>query len=103
MGNKKGNRAANHAGSLTKKTDQKGGKEYTSWRVRYSLPDGTQKEKKFASQAEAQIFLNQTLADIQNDDYLEPSLITVAQWLDIYLEEYTANLKPLTKKATLPR
>lgn len=77
----------------------KDGKEYISWRARYSLPDGTQKEKKFASQAEAQAFLNQTLADIQNDEYLEPTLITVGQWLDTYLEEYTFNLKPLTKKS----
>ena len=99
MGNKKGNRAANHSGSISKKIEQKDGKKYVSWRARYSLPDGTQREKKFPSAEEAQSFLNQTLADIQNDDYLEPSLITVGQWLDTYLDEYTANLKPLTKKS----
>ncbi len=99
MGNKKGKRTANHSGSIRKKIEKKDGKKYVSWRARYSLPDGTQREKKFPSAEEARTFLNQTLADIQNDDYLEPSLITVGQWLDIYLDEYTANLKPLTKKS----
>ena len=96
MANKK---AANHAGSLTKKVEKRKGKEYIYWRVRYSLPDGTRKEKIFEKQSEAQSFLNQTLTDIQNDDHLEPTLITLGQWLDTYLEEYTANLKPLTKKS----
>lgn len=90
---------ANNAGSVTKKTEIKNGKVYESWRCRYSLPDGTRKEKKFSSEASAQEYLTQVLADIQNGNYLEPSVITVSQWFDIYLSEYTSNLKPLTLKS----
>ena len=88
----------NGAGSISKKTETKGGKTYTYWRCRYSLPDGSRKEKKFPTQAEAQAFLTKTLADIQDGEYLEPSTITVAAWLDTWLNEYTGDLKYSTKK-----
>lgn len=88
-----GKKAANHAGSITKKVETKNGKQYESWRCRYSLPDGSRKEKKFSSQAAAQEFLTQTLADIQNGEYIEPTSITVGQWLDTWLAEYCGHLK----------
>lgn len=88
----------NGAGSISKKSETKGGKTYTYWRCRYSLPDGSRKEKKFPTQAEAQAFLTKTLADIQEGEYLEPSTITVAAWLDTWLNEYTGDLKYSTKR-----
>ena len=79
---------ADHAGSVTKKIEIKNGKTYESWRCRYSLPDGTRKEKKFRSEAAAQKFLTDILHDIQNGTYIEPSSMTVSQWLDVWLAEY---------------
>lgn len=88
----------NGAGSISKKTETKGGKTYSYWRCRYSLPDGSRKEKKFSTQAEAQAFLTSVLADIQAGEYLEPSTISVAAWLDTWLSEYTGDLKYSTRK-----
>ncbi len=88
---------ANNGGSITKRTDVKNGKSYESWRCRYSLPDGTRHEKKFPTQAEAQAFLTKVLADLQNGDYVEPSKMTVAQWADIWITEYSAGWKFATK------
>lgn len=84
---------ADHAGSVTKKIEIKNGKTYESWRCRYSLPDGTRKEKKFRSEAAAQKFLTDILHDIQNGTFIEPSSMTVSQWLDVWLEEYCGHLK----------
>ena len=89
----------NNGGSISKKVETKNGKCYTYWRVRYSLPDGSRKEKRFDNPDDAQSFLNDTLYAIQHGKYLEPSKITVGEWFDIYLNDYTANLKPLTKKS----
>ena len=83
----------NGGGSISKKIETKNGKTYESWRCRYSLPDGTRHEKKFSTQAEAQAYLTRVLADIQNGDYLEPSKMTVSQWLDSWLDDYCGHLK----------
>ena len=84
---------ANHAGSVTKKIDRKNGVEYISWRCRWTDPYGKVKEKRFDSETEAQAFLTQTLADIQNGEYVEPSTITLSQWLDIWIKDYSAKWK----------
>ena len=89
----------NNGGSISKKTETKNGKVYEYWRCRYTLPDGTRKDKRFNSQTEAQSFLTEILGKIQNGTYLESSRITVSQWFDIYMNDYTGNLKPLTQKS----
>ena len=88
----------NGAGSISKKKETRNGKTYTSWRVRYSLPDGTRKEKKFSTQAAAQDYLTSVLHDLQDGSYIEPSVMTVSAWLDTWLSEYTGDLKYSTKR-----
>ena len=41
--------------------------------------------------------LNKILTDIQDGAYIEPTSITVGQWLDTWLKEYKINLRPETK------
>ena len=41
--------------------------------------------------------LNKILTDIQEGAYIEPTSITVGQWLDTWLKEYKINLRPETK------
>ena len=41
--------------------------------------------------------LNKTLTDIQEGTYIEPTSITVGEWLDTWLKEYKINLRLETK------
>ena len=43
--------------------------------------------------------LNKTLTDIQEGTYIEPTSITVGEWLDTWLKEYKINLRPETKSS----
>ena len=90
---------ANNAGSVTKKTDRKGDKVYTYWRARWTDPDGNTKEKRFDSETAAQAFLTKTLAEIQQRTYIEPNNMTLAEWLDEWLANFTGNLKYQAKKS----
>ena len=75
-----------------------------TWWARISLgrdENGKQKRKAFygRTRKEVQEKLTEALNDINNDDYIEPSSITVSQWIDIWLKEYRKNaLKPGTYK-----
>ncbi|MBQ9270160.1 MAG: tyrosine-type recombinase/integrase [Oscillospiraceae bacterium] len=72
------------------------------WEARYSVgfnPEtGKQIQKSIygKSQKDVQQKLHQILAEIDNGDYIEAEKITVGQWLDIWLRDYTINLKPAT-------
>lgn len=41
--------------------------------------------------------LNKTLTDIQEGTYIEPTSITVGEWLDTWLQEYKINLRQETR------
>ena len=41
--------------------------------------------------------LNKTLSEIQEGTYIEPTNMTVGEWLDLWLKEYKINLRPETK------
>lgn len=41
--------------------------------------------------------LNKTLTEIQEGAYIEPTNMTVGQWLDTWLKEYKVNVRPETK------
>ena len=41
--------------------------------------------------------LNKTLTDIHEGTYIEPTTMTVGQWLDTWLKEYKINIRPETK------
>jgi len=50
------------------------------------------------TQKEVRQLLNAAVKSVDEGTYFEPSKMTVGQWLDIWLEEYTGDKKYLTVK-----
>ena len=98
MPRKKATRNAQGAGSIRQRKDG-------TWEARFTTgrDPGTgkqiQRSKYFKTQREAAKFLQKTLAAIDSGTYVEPSKMTVAQWLEAWLVEYTGDVKPYTKRA----
>lgn len=97
MSNKK--RAAQGSGSIRKRTDG-------TWEARYTLsidpktglPTAPVRKSVYgATQKEVRQKLNQILADIDNDNYFEPSKMTLAEFLDnVWFTDYMGDKKYLT-------
>lgn len=64
--------------------------------------DGKQKRKAFygKTRREVQEKLTAALNDINNNTYIEPSRMTVVQWLEIWLQEYKKNTIRVTTYQT---
>lgn len=82
-------------GSIAKRPDG-------TWWARITIgkdENGKQKRKAFygKTRKEVQEKLTAALNDVNTDSYVEPSKMTVAQWMDIWLKEYKKNqVKPST-------
>ena len=80
----------------------RGGKTYTYWQARYSagFDPGTGKQKQHSitgkTQKEVLQKLKAATAAIDNGSYIEPSAMTVAQWLQIWSDNYLEGIKPST-------
>ena len=87
MANKTG-RGAQGAGTIREKTVVRNGKEYHFWEARATVGrdplTGKQIQKSFSgkTQKEVQQKLTAALAEIDSGDYLQPSKLTLAAWLD---------------------
>ena len=96
-------RNAAGAGSIRKKTVLRDGREYTYWEARLTVGvdpgTGKQIRRSFsgASQREVREKMQAAAVAVNDSTYQEPSKLTVSDWLDIWLAEYTADLKPLTR------
>lgn len=51
------------------------------------------------TQKEVRQKLNAILQDLRDGTYVAPTKITVGEWLDTWLKEYTLNIRPATKAA----
>ena len=77
-------------------------REDGTWWARITLgkdENGKQKRKAFygKTRKEVQEKLTAALNDVNNDGYIEPSKMTVAQWMEIWLKEYKyRNIKQST-------
>lgn len=95
---RKTTRNAQGGGSIRKRPDG-------LWEARYTLGrnPGTgkqiQKSVYGKTQAEVRKKLQQATIAIDEGTYIESAKMTVGNWLDIWLSEYTANLKPHTLKS----
>lgn len=96
MSNKKRNDNGN--GSTRKRADG-------SWEGRYSAGyDPTtgkliQRSVYGKTQKEVRQKLNAILRDLQDGTYVAPTKMTVGEWLDTWLKDYTLNIRPATKAA----
>ena len=85
-------KAASGSGTIRKKTVVRNGKPYEFWEARVTVGTnpltGKQQQKSFSgkTQAEVRQKMTQALAEIDNGEYFQPSTLTLAQWLNQWLE-----------------
>ena len=88
-------RAAQGSGTIRQRKDGR-------WEARYTVgrDPGTGKQIQRsiygATQEEVRKKLTAVSSSIDNGTYIEPSKLTMKQWLEIWLKEYTANIKEST-------
>lgn len=104
MPRKNSTRAAQGAGTIRKKTVTRSGKEYTYWEARITTghDPGTGKQIQRSitgkTQKEVREKMQSAAVSLNDGDYFEPSKMTLARWVEIWLEEYTGDKKYLTTK-----
>lgn len=81
---------ANGEGSIRKRSDGR-------WEARYVSPkDGRQHSLYAKTQKEVRQKLTQVMSEIDGGSYVDPTHMTVAQWMDLWLHDYCRDLKPTT-------
>lgn len=97
-------RSASGSGSIRKKTVTRGGKSYTYWEARVTVGrdpgTGKQVQRSFSgkTQKEVREKMQAAAVSITEGTYLEPSKMTVGQWLDVWHKEYLGGVKTSTKE-----
>ena len=94
---RKSTRNAQGSGTIRQRSDGR-------WECRYTVGrdpgTGKQIQKSIygSTQAEVRKKLAQAVVALDTGDYFEPSKMTLARWVEIWLEEYTGDKKYLTVK-----
>ncbi len=102
MAKKSSSRGAQGGGTIRKKTVSRSGKEYTYWEARITVGHdpgtGKQIQKSFSgkTQKEVREKMQAAAVAVNEGTYQEPSKMTVAQWLDIWVADYLNGVKPYT-------
>ena len=102
MPNRKSTRAAQGSGTIRKKTVTRNGQPYTYWEARITTGrdpgTGKQIQKSFTgkTQKEVREKMQAVAVAVNEKTYIEPSKLTLGQWLDIWGAEYLGDIKPLT-------
>ncbi len=92
MAERKNGRAAQGAGTIRKKTVTRKGQEYTYWEARVTVGrdpgTGKQVQKSFTgkTQKEVREKMQTAAVEVNEKTYVEPSKLTLGQWLDIWLD-----------------
>ncbi len=98
----KNKKNASGSGTIRKKTVSKNGKSYSYWeaRVTTGFDPGTgkqiQKSITGKTQKEVREKLQTVVVSINEGSYVEPSKMTLSDWLDQWLADYLKNVKPRT-------
>ena len=97
-------RNAAGAGSIRKKTVKSKGQEYTYWEARVTVGfdpgTGKQVQKSFTgkTQKEVREKMQAAAVAVNTGDYFEPSKMTLARWIEIWIQEYSGDKKYSTVK-----
>ena len=100
----KDTRRAQGTGSIYKKEVTRKGKTYSYWEAQVTVGadpgSGKQIRKTYTgkTQKEVREKMQAAAVAVQDGDYFEPAKMTVSQWLDLWLKEYTGDKKYLTVK-----
>lgn len=95
-------KSAKGSGTIRKKTVTRNGKQYTYWEARITTGrdpgTGKQIQRSFTgkSQKEVREKMQAAAVAVNEGTYTAPQRLTVGQWLDIWLKDYTGRLKPST-------
>lgn len=95
-------RAAKGAGSISKRTYTRNGKEYTYWVARVTTGrdplTGKQVQRSFSgkTQKEVREKMQAVAVEVSRGTYIPPCKMTLGEWLDIWAEEYLGEVKPTT-------
>lgn len=90
------------AGTLRKVTKEKNGKTYTYWEGQITIGtdpgSGKQKRKTFTGKTQKEVRQKMQAAAVAVDEgqYFEPSKLTVKEWFDIWIKDYSADKKYFT-------
>ncbi|MBQ1794517.1 MAG: tyrosine-type recombinase/integrase [Treponema sp.] len=96
------NKSAAGAGTIRKKTVTQKGKTYTYWEARFTVEydpvTGKQKQRAVTGKTQKEVAqkLREITAEIDRGTYVEPSKLTLAQWLERWQAEYLVGVKPST-------
>ena len=82
-------RAANNMGTIRKRSDGR-------WEGRYTAPDGKQHSVYAQTQAACTAELRAAQTDVDGGAWVEPSKLTVEEWLDIWMKDYQGDNSELT-------
>lgn len=102
MPRKAKNRSANGSGSIRRIERTANGKKYTYWQARYTTgydpATGKQIQRSVNGKTKAEVAekLRKITAEIDQGIYVEPCKLTVAEWLNIWLEDYVGDVRPST-------
>ena len=95
-------RAANGVGSIRKVSFTKNGKEYNYWQARYTagydLGTGKQIQRSITGKTQKEVAqkLKQAIYDADQGIQNEPCHMTVGEWLNVWKQEYTNDVKEST-------
>ena len=95
-------KSASGAGSIRKITVTQKGKDYTYWEARFTVSydpvTGKQKQRAVTGKTQKEVAqkLRVITAEIDRGTYIEPSKLTLAQWLERWQAEYLVGVKPST-------
>lgn len=95
-------RAAKGAGSISKRTYTRNGKEYTYWVARVTTGrdplTGKQIQRSFSgkTQKEVREKMQAVAVEVNRGTYTPPCKMTLGEWLDIWAYEYLGEVKPTT-------
>ena len=68
------------------------------WRVRWRTEDGKQRSKTFDRQRLAKDFLTKLEHQMREGSYIEPSSITLKEYLESWIDTYKINISPNTER-----
>ena len=96
-------RAAQGAGSLRKKVVTRNGKQYTFWEARVTIGrdpgTGKQIQKSFSGKTQKEVLqkMKQASAEVEKGEYIQPSKLTLADWMNTWHSEYLNGVKDNTR------
>ena len=89
-------------GTITKRTVTRNGKPYTYWEGRITVGinpgNGKQMRRTFTGKTQKEVLEKMRAAAVSVDEgqFFEPSKMTVKEWFDTWLKEYSADKKYMT-------